>query len=144
MPSAKFWRKNRLYHEARWFCAEQSSGSFTTSCSFLKDCKGWGAVVVEPVKWKTCKFIWFKLNSNRDFNKENFFSLSTALSYDPFRSMANNWHQYNDCKLIFCMHRLSHSAWIRYHLIQYIFLLQSFNYLVVVLLSHWHCYCCYF
>ena len=60
------------------------------------------AVVVEPVKRKMSKFVWFKLTSNRDFNRENFFSLSAALPYDPFRSMANNWHQY--CKLIFYLH----------------------------------------
>ena len=33
-------------------------------------------VVVEPVKRKTSEVIWFKLTSNRDFNGENFFSLS--------------------------------------------------------------------
>ena len=60
------------------------------------------AVVVEPVKWKTSEIIWFKLTSNRNFNGENFFSLSAALPYDPFRSMAKNWHQY--CKLIFHLH----------------------------------------
>ena len=50
------------------------------------------AVVVEPVKRKASEFIWFKLTSDRDFNGETFFSLSAALPYDPFRSMANNWH----------------------------------------------------
>ena len=116
-PQTNFWRKNRLCHEARWFCAEKSSGSFTTSCSFIQRLQRLSeAVVVEPVKRKTSEFIWFKLTLNRDFNGENFFSLSVALLYDPFRSMANNWHQY--CKLIFRIHRLSHSAWNRYHLIQ--------------------------
>ena len=33
-PKANFWRKNQLYHEARWFFAEKSSSSFTASCSF--------------------------------------------------------------------------------------------------------------
>ena len=44
------------------------------------------AVVVEPVKWKTSEVIWFKLTSNRDFNGENFFSLSAVLPFDPFCS----------------------------------------------------------
>ena len=44
------------------------------------------AVVVEPVKRKTSEFIWFKLTSNRDFNGENFFSLSEAFPYGLFRS----------------------------------------------------------
>ena len=99
------------------------------------------AVVVEPVKWKTSEIIWFKLTSNRNFNGENFFSLSAALPYDPFRSMAKNWHQY--CKLIFhlhpfCTQRLNSlpSKSINF----YVF----FIYLVGALLSHWHCYCCYF
>ena len=43
--------------------------------------------------------------SNRDFNRENFLSVTAALPYDPFPSMANNWHQH--FKLIFRMHRLS-------------------------------------
>ena len=64
------------------------------------------AVVVEPVKRKMSEFVRFKLTSDGDFNRENFFSVSAALPYDPFRSMANNWHQY--FKLIFRMHRLSH------------------------------------
>ena len=40
------------------------------------------AVVAEPVKRKTSEFIWFKFwfTSNRDFNGENFFSLSAAFS----------------------------------------------------------------
>ena len=63
------------------------------------------AVVVEPVKRKMCEFVWFKLTSNKDFNRENFLSVTAALPYDPFRSMANNWHQH--FKLIFRMHRLS-------------------------------------
>ena len=37
------------------------------------------AVLAEPVKRKS-EFIWFKLTSNRDFNGENFFSLSAAFS----------------------------------------------------------------
>ena len=99
------------------------------------------AVVVEPVKRKTSEFIWFKLTANRNFIGENFFGLNAALPYDPFRSMANNWHQY--CKLIFYLHpfctqRLDSlpSKSINF----YVF----FIYLVGVLLSHWHCYCCYF
>ena len=64
------------------------------------------AVVVEPVKRKMSEFVRFKLTSDGDFNRENFFSVSAALPYDPFRSMANNWHQY--FKLIFRMYRLSH------------------------------------
>ena len=99
------------------------------------------AVVVEPVKRKTSEFIWFKLTANRNFIRENFFGLNAALPYDPFRSMANNWHQY--CKLIFYLHpfctqRLDSlpSKSINF----YVF----FIYLVGVLLSHWHCYCCYF
>ena len=48
------------------------------------------SVVVEPVKRKMSEFVWFKLTSNRDFNRENFFSLRAALPYDPLRSMANN------------------------------------------------------
>ena len=48
-----------------------------------------GAVVDEPVKRKTSEVIWFKLTSNRDFNGENFFSLSIVLPCDPFCSMAN-------------------------------------------------------
>ena len=64
------------------------------------------AVVVEPVKRKMSEFVWFKLTSNKDFKRDFFFSLSAALPYDPFRSVANNWHQY--CKLIFRMHQLSH------------------------------------
>ena len=99
------------------------------------------AVVVEPVKRKTSEFIWFKLTANRNFIGENFFSLNAALPYDSFRSMANNWHQY--CELIFYLHpfctqRLDSlpSKSINF----YVF----FIYLVGVLLSHWHCYCCYF
>ena len=99
------------------------------------------AVVVEPVKRKTSEFIWFKLTANRNFIGENFFGLNAALPYDPFRSMANNWHQY--CKLIFYLHpfctqRLDSlpSKSINF----YVF----FIYLVGVLLSHWHCYCYYF
>ena len=43
------------------------------------------------VKRKTSEFIVirFKLISNRAFNRETF-SLSAALPYDPYRSMANN------------------------------------------------------
>ena len=48
------------------------------------------AVVVEPVKRKMSEFVRFKLTSDGDFNRENFFSVSAALPYDPFRSMANN------------------------------------------------------
>ena len=99
------------------------------------------AVVVEPVKRKTSEFIWFKLTANRNFIGENFFGLNAALPYDPFRSMANNWHQY--CKLIFhlhpfCTQRLDSqpSKSINFDVF--------FIYLVGVLLSHWHCYCCYF
>ena len=33
-PQANFWRKNQLYHEARWFVAEKLLGGFTASCSF--------------------------------------------------------------------------------------------------------------
>ena len=82
------------------------------------------AVVVKPVKRKTSEFIWFKLTSTRDFNRENFSSLSAALPYDPFRSMANNWQQY--CKLTIRMHRLSHRAWIRCHLILLKFFVSLF------------------
>ena len=64
------------------------------------------AVVVEPVKWKMSEFVWFKLTSNKALIERIFFSLSAALPYDPFRSVANNWHQY--CQLIFRMHQLSH------------------------------------
>ena len=31
------------------------------------------AVVVEPVKRKMSEFVWFKLASNKDFKRENFF-----------------------------------------------------------------------
>ena len=60
------------------------------------------AVAVEPVKRQTSEFIWFKLTSNRDFNGEIFFTLSTALSHDPFRSMANNCLFPVTCMHIFC------------------------------------------
>ena len=42
------------------------------------------AVVVEPVKRKMSEFVWFKLTSNKDFNRENFFSVSAAMPYDHF------------------------------------------------------------
>ena len=41
-PKANFWGKNQLYYEARLFLTEKSSGSFTASFSFLRDCKGRG------------------------------------------------------------------------------------------------------
>ena len=95
------------------------------------------ALVVEPVKQKTSEFIWFNLTSNRDFNGENFFSLSAALPYDPFRSMANNWHQYG--KLRFVFHTVLGFATIWFNTF-FCFFID----LVGVLLSHWHCHCCYF
>ena len=95
------------------------------------------ALIVEPVKQKTSEFIWFNLTSNRDFNGENFFSLSAALPYDPFRSMANNWHQYG--KLRFVFHTVLGFATIWFNTF-FCFFID----LVGVLLSHWHCHCCYF
>ena len=84
---------------------------------FLGDCKGKGyrrrAGQTEnewvyrhqiSLKWG----FWYRKTSTN--------CLSAAFPYDPCRSMANNWHQY--CKWILRMHRLSHSAWIQYHLIQ--------------------------
>ena len=50
---------------------------------FLKDCKGRGY----RLRWKTSEYIviWFMLISKRDLIEKNFFSLSAALPYDPFR-----------------------------------------------------------
>ena len=56
--------------------------------------------------------------SNRDFNGEKIISLSAALPYDPFRSMANN----RTSVWIFRLHQLSHSTWIRNHPITFVFL----------------------
>ena len=33
-PKANFLKQNQVYHEAWWFFAENSSGSFISSCSF--------------------------------------------------------------------------------------------------------------
>ena len=55
------------------------------------------AIVVETVKRKTNELIviWFKTHSQIGILIEkNFLSLGAALSFDPFRSMANKWHQY--------------------------------------------------
>ena len=46
--------------------------------------------------------------------------------------MANNWLQH--CKLIFRMHRLSHSAGIRYHLIQYFLYLSLCSAVITLML----------
>ena len=50
---------------------------------FLKDCKGRGY----RLRLKTSEYIviWFMLISKRDLIEKNFFSLSAALPYDPFR-----------------------------------------------------------
>ena len=73
------------------------TGQFHSKLLLSLDTAKAEAIVFGPVKWKkksAFRVIWFKFISKRDFNEEIFYSLSAALPYDPFLSVANNWHQY--------------------------------------------------
>ena len=84
---------------------------------FFRDCKGRG--YRRRARQTENEWVYSHLlhvNLIGILTEKSFFSLSAELPYDPFRSMANNWRQY--CKWIYRTHRLSHSTWIRCHLIK--------------------------
>ena len=87
---------------------------------FLRDCKGRGYRCdrrAGQTERKKSEFlvVWFKLNSNRDSNREKLLYFKCSIAVWPIPLKGNNWHHYY--KWIFRTHRLSHSTWIRYHLI---------------------------
>ena len=92
-----------------------SSGSFSASCSFPQRLQKQGLSSRSPSRSNRRENEWFKLISNRDFNREKLSKFKCNVELWPILLKGNNWHQYY--QWIFHTHRLSLSNSICYHLI---------------------------